>query len=292
MHKLLHKEFEMSDFSFDKLPGYRNEIKQFRPEIDEEEELWRKIDCDYEVSNQGRIRHGVRILSGSVHKDGYIFATIHGKQTPVHRFVASKFIPNPERKPEVNHKDGNKMNNCASNLEWVTRSENQQHAVDNGFQPRGMANYCGKFSEEQRDEIKRLWDNGEMTRRQLAKKYGVSHTCINDIINDKYKYIRKVNVYETVARTIVDTANALRDAWFATENIDEKREIWYSIIQLLPEGYNQKRTVTMSYENVVNMIRQRTNHKLTEWREFVEILRGLPYIEDIITPKTEEEENV
>lgn len=76
MHKLLHKPFETSDFSFDKLPGYRNEIKQFRPGIDVETEVWRRIDAEYDVSNQGRVRHGSRILSGSVHRDNYIFGVI------------------------------------------------------------------------------------------------------------------------------------------------------------------------------------------------------------------------
>ena len=82
MHKLLAKPFEMSDFSFDQLPGFHNEIKQFRPDIDENNEIWKKIEDDYEISNYGRIRHNERILSGSLHCDGYIFVTIHGKQHP------------------------------------------------------------------------------------------------------------------------------------------------------------------------------------------------------------------
>ena len=100
MHKLLYKPFEMSDFSFDKLPGFKNEIKQFKPEVDEEKELWKRIDADYDVSNQGRVRHGSRILSGSVHRDHYILVTLHGKQRPVHRLVADAFIPNLERRSE------------------------------------------------------------------------------------------------------------------------------------------------------------------------------------------------
>lgn len=54
------------------------------------------------------------------------------------------------------------------------------------------------------------------------------------------------------------------------------------MIQLLPSSYNQLRTVTMNYENVVSMIHQRENHKLDEWREFVKCLRDLPYLERII----------
>jgi len=60
------------------------------------------------------------------------------------------------------------------------------------------------------------------------------------------------------------------------------KEVWWQMIQLLPSSYNQKRTVTMNYENVVTMIRQRTGHKLDEWREFVEILKDLPYVKDIM----------
>lgn len=56
---------------------------------------------------------------------------------------------------------------------------------------------------------------------------------------------------------------------------------WRTLIQLLPESFNQRRTVTMNYENVVTIIKQRTGHKLREWNEFVEILKGLPYVKEI-----------
>lgn len=51
----------------------------------------------------------------------------------VHRLVAQSFIPNPENFPQVNHKDGNKLNNSVGNLEWVTNSYNTQHGYDNGL---------------------------------------------------------------------------------------------------------------------------------------------------------------
>ena len=59
------------------------------------------------------------------------------------------------------------------------------------------------------------------------------------------------------------------------------KKYWRKLIQLLPSAYNQRRTVTMNYEVAVNMIRQRENHKLTEWVEFVETLKELPYMAEI-----------
>jgi len=59
------------------------------------------------------------------------------------------------------------------------------------------------------------------------------------------------------------------------------KEEWYQIIQLLPMSYNYTRTVTFNYENVANMIKQRSGHKLSEWRSFVETLKDLPYVREI-----------
>lgn len=56
---------------------------------------------------------------------------------------------------------------------------------------------------------------------------------------------------------------------------------WWQMIQLLPSSYNQRRTVSMTYENVMNILDYRENHKLGEWREFCGILRELPYIKEI-----------
>ena len=278
MHKLLAKAFEMSDFSFDKLFGYKNEVKQFRPDVDERKEVWEWYDDTYLVSNCGRIKRNERILSGSLHKDGYIFVTLHGKQVPLHRVIATVFCNRNVSCNEVNHIDGNKQNNFAYNLEWVTRSQNQQHAIDTGLQPKGLSKYTGKFTTEQREQIKREWDGGSYSRRELAKKYGVSHTCINDIINDKYKYVERTNVYEEVARPIVDTLNELRDSWLNCENTDDKKQIWYSILQLLPESYNQRRTVQLNYQVLKNMYDSRCNHKLDEWVMFCKcIIEELPY---------------
>lgn len=281
MHKLLAKPFEMNDFSFDHLPGYKNEIKQFRPEIDEETEEWIKFDNNYELSNQGRIRHGKRILSGSLHQDGYIFVTLYGHQYPLHRLIAKKWCDNYIAGKEVNHKDGNKQNNFASNLEWVTSSENQLHAIRNHLQPIGLTGYTGKFSPSEREQIKKEYDSGAISKRELARKYGVSHSCICSIINDKYKYANKVNIFEEVARPIVDTLNELRDSWIECDDENDKRVIWYSILQLLPDSYNQLRTVDLNYQVLWKMYRARKDHKLDEWHVFCDWVKTLPYFCEI-----------
>ena len=77
---------------------------------------------------------------------------------------------------------------------------------------------------------------------------------------------------------ILNDLNWSREKYLETKN----KDYWWQMIQLLPSSYNQKRTVTFTYENVVTMIRQRTGHKLDEWRNFVEILHGLPYVAEII----------
>lgn len=80
----------------------------------------------------------------------------------------------------------------------------------------------------------------------------------------------------------IDYLNMSRERYLDTSN----KLYWWQMIQLLPSSYNQKRTITMNYENVVSMIHQRGNHKLDEWREFTNILRDLPCIERIMEDNT------
>jgi HNH endonuclease len=88
----------------------------------------------YMISRDGRVysKTSKTVIPGSV-EGGYRYVKCNRKRRYVHRLVAQKFIPNPNNKKCVNHKDGNKLNNHVDNLEWATVAENTQHAVDMGL---------------------------------------------------------------------------------------------------------------------------------------------------------------
>jgi hypothetical protein len=104
-----------------------------------EGETWKEITFipeanGYEVSSEGRLKNSKGTMFFG-HKDdnGYIRVSINNTLYRMHILVAKAFLPNPEDKPHVNHKDGVRDNNKLENLEWVTRSENMQHAYDTGL---------------------------------------------------------------------------------------------------------------------------------------------------------------
>lgn len=82
-------------------------------------------------------------------------------------------------------------------------------------------------------------------------------------------------------KAVIVSLEALRIDFI--ENKD--KQIWYSLIQLLPSSYNQKRTCTMNYENLINMYYARRGHKLDEWREYCNWIAALPYAKELILIK-------
>lgn len=91
-------------------------------------------------------------------------------------------------------------------------------------------------------------------------------------------YEEYCNLPIEVLEFTVHALNVYRELYIKTND----KKYWWQMIQLLPSSYNQRRTVTLTYENVVNIIHQRKNHKLDEWRGFVKTLMELPYIREII----------
>lgn len=130
---------------------------------------------------------------------GYLRVGIYvgqNKHRPIyiHRLLAQTFIPNPENKIEVNHKDGNTKNNDLSNLEWVTKSENQLHAYKIGLNKpspsMGEKNGNAVLTDEIVTKIRTMFKNGkrqcEIVKELNINKFRVS----NVILNKSWKHIK------------------------------------------------------------------------------------------------------
>lgn len=106
------------------------------------EKQWKTIElgsCVYAISNYGDVFNITRNRKQTFFYEGRGYASFSTqknkvkKNYKVHRLVGMLFIPNPENKPQINHIDGNKLNNRVDNLEWATNSENNLHAVRIGL---------------------------------------------------------------------------------------------------------------------------------------------------------------
>lgn len=148
---------------------------------------------DYYVTDDGRVWSGKskKFLSQSEDKNGYMKVSLCSIDLPpkkvhrysVHRLIMENFCPvEGMEKLQVNHIDGNKKNNCLSNLEWTTCEENIHHAMANGL--RAKTNGASKLIPEQVLEIyHRSWD-GE-SNVSLSKEFGVHPDTIGQIRNKK-----------------------------------------------------------------------------------------------------------
>ena len=139
---------------------------------------------------------------------GYLQITLQkqGKKEykKVHRLVAEAFIENTYNKREVNHIDGNKSNNNATNLEWVTSSENQIHAYKMGLQKlhsrKGKENTLSKkvVQKNINGKIIKIWDYMHDIERETGIKHQSVSACCKGIQkhthNYKFEYYREMGV--------------------------------------------------------------------------------------------------
>lgn len=107
--------------------------------------------------------------------------------------------------------------------------------------------------------------------------FSIEHVS-GDSLEVNYKYVKYWNKPIDALVDLIDILNACREKYLETKD----KKWWWQLIQLLPSSYNQKRTITMNYENVITIIKQRTGHKLDEWNLFIDELKQLPYVEKIM----------
>lgn len=164
-----------------------------------EDEIWKDIpqfEGIYQASTKGRIRSLDRerycrnkhtflckgkILMPKIQNSGYMIVWLRkdGKTyaKTIHRLIAKTFIPNPSAFEQVNHKDGNKINNNVKNLEWCSRSENVKHAyrVIHRLKPRSVKVQCV--------------DTGEIFEsiKEAEKAFGICRGAINQVVAGRHK---------------------------------------------------------------------------------------------------------
>jgi hypothetical protein len=172
------------------------------------EEIWKDIkgyEGCYQISDQGRVKSLQRIVKHSkggkklikerflnqhVCKSGYYSVLLSkdgiNKRVMNHILVAKTFLQNLENKRTVNHIDCNKLNNNVTNLEFLTDSENQLHALKNGIKPKGENHKNSKLKENDVIEIR----SSNQSLMELSKQYNVAFQTISDIKRKKiWKHI-------------------------------------------------------------------------------------------------------
>lgn len=131
----------------------------------------------YYVSEYGDV-YSMKVTRLTPHPNparGYNTVMISDKRIPIHRMVATAFIPNPDNKREVNHINGIKTDNRVTNLEWATPSENMRHAIKTGLiKPnRNPKLYSLEIIEDMANDI-----ISGITFREAGAKYGISYSTI------------------------------------------------------------------------------------------------------------------
>lgn len=152
-----------------------------------EKEIWKTIkgyEGIYEVSNKGRVRNRFnKILKGNISKDGYVHMRLYKNgalnEYLLHRLVLKTFSLEDDKRPYVNHIDGNKQNNNLENLEWVNRSENMKHAYKIGL---ASSDFCKK-------KIICI-ETGKVypSIKECARELKLYNSSIVNVLKGKYKH--------------------------------------------------------------------------------------------------------
>ena len=158
------------------------------------EEIWKDIDYfnGYRISNKGNVLGVFRnkLLKPMLNSKGYLMVRISNnrdgkfKGLLVHRIIATHFIPNPQNKPQVNHKNGIKTDNRIENLEWTSSSENMLHAWEFNLINSDKKNSLSKKinNEDVKDMLKL---KSTHTYKQVANIYGIAESSVWKLLNNQ-----------------------------------------------------------------------------------------------------------
>lgn len=145
------------------------------------------------IKTPGGYRQLERILKPALNNGGYFIVTLsknnHHKTCPIHKLVATAFIPNTNNKPQINHIDCNKLNNSVKNLEWVTAQENSEHAILNGLTTfehlRGENHKNSKLTKKKINQIREDYYINNCTLSEIAKNFGICPQTAHEIVTFK-----------------------------------------------------------------------------------------------------------
>lgn len=229
-------------------------------------------------------------VGGTCSKQGYYQVGIGGKKGKIymlHRLIAEVWCDNPNGYKIVNHKDGNKGNNTPSNLEWCTSSQNNKHAFDTGLKKVGIRQkyLAFKNSKTYDDDQINAWQILQAdgyTLDQISKHCGVSVSTLQRYIGGgDYEYgCEYRNDFEAALalENTIEQVNKLGMLYNETKDTS----LLYDIKSILPDSFIQTRVRAFSYQALRRIVHQRHNHRLPEWREFIEWIRTLPLAEELI----------
>lgn len=197
--------------------------------------FYKGIETKYLISDDGQVYNTDKnkLVSQFLNRGGYTNVHLHINKMDVkkgvHCLVAETFIPNPENKPQVNHIDGNKMNNVISNLEWVTQSENNIHAVNIGLRkPRsGEGVHFAKYTAEQVEIACKEFEKDELELYEIEKLTGIPVKTLGEIRSGK--------IWKSISKKYVLPKEHIRQSKIGLKKKDFKR-----VRKLIVAGYNNQ----------------------------------------------------
>lgn len=242
------------------------------------------------TDTKGRTRYfEKREVIPSKTRTGYFEINIGGRNCErwlLHRLVAYVWLDNPNNYTTVDHLDGNKANNSVENLEWVSLEENIKREWGKGLVEFDLQTAYKKWKSSSkimpdvRLKIQKLYQEGK-SQKELATIFAISQSQASVIVRNAKSTSDNQELFEHCWywERLIESLNVLRDKYLETKDYKYFR----LIRQLMPMSYLYKSTITMNYENVLNMINHRSHHKLTEWSvDFINWAKTLPYANELL----------